>query len=527
MAKGFTPSRSAIYGAPERQAAVGVANTALGFLQGLSADQIAAEDMRQESEAGIAMQRTEQSLKTFMAENANDPMSWNKKILDDESKIRAAVMKPVTQPGAKLKVELALNESMAQWKSWIETSSAKQSGINRNSSFEAGRKRYIEEIPKFTPGPDGEEELFSHLSRVHKHFEGGWNNGKLTVDRYGSREAVDLDLREVDRHIIEGFLMQQAAALPRAEGTAVIENANGYAAAVAGLEADDLFGPDDLADLKKRYEGAVNGAEAEAKRERDAIADAYDADVTVMTLSGQFSREDDKGNKVDTRQEIINHPYLSPARKTTLVNQWDDGVAAYAKGKPYSETQKMEAEIAIRSETDPEKKLGLMRQHVPGLGWNAIKPLYEKMNSATGDDSILAKRFTTTISAVRTLRTDIIKNADEYAGDEDARANAIVKLNTKLMRKEINFYRQVDADPTLTYEQKIDLMDKVLIIENEEAGEEIVESWWKRTFGGGPFRAELGHPEEMRIAVVGPKGEKGTIPAGQLDAAIKHGWRKQ
>ncbi|HUT60735.1 MAG TPA: hypothetical protein VNA25_23055, partial [Phycisphaerae bacterium] len=292
-----------------------------------------------------------------------------------------------------------------------------------------------------------------------------------------NQQRADLAVKQ----IAANFLMAEVATRPE-----VLDEANEVLEDLYGEEVPEgaKFTPAEIAEMRDGYKRSVKTAEAEAKRERDAVADAYDADVTVMTLSGQFTRKDKNGNKIDTRQEIINHPYLTPARKTTLTNQWDAAVAAYAKGEKYSEQQKLDAYIQIRTEADPTKKLELMTEHSAGLGFTEMKSIYEKMNKTTGDDSILASSLNTAISAVRSFRTSIVKDADEYEGSEDDRAAAISKLNINLLRTQNNILREWDAHPEWTDDQRITAMEATLIPVKAEAGKEIVDSWWKRMWKG-------------------------------------------
>lgn len=462
MARAFTPSRSAIYGAPDRQAMIGVANTLSSALDDWSEEEIQGEYRRQVSNASVAMEKERQGLAQFMRDNQRDPSAWKKQFAQNREKIRKGVLDGLTQPQAKQTAELELNESLQQWEGWINDNASKQTAINTNADYETGLAGFYESHEYAD-----ETDVMSRLSAGLTHIDHGFNGGQMPVDSLPNQEAAEAEKRKLARQVLGDFGLQQALAGGNEEW---LDTLNDRAKGV--FDGDPLFGPDDLAKVKKQFTAASNAAKTEANTARSARAEAFERDTTLKLLRGEFTAQDEKGNSYNLRDAILNNPDLSPEKIRTLENLYQE--QAKPLKKPYDETGKLAAYIAIRSETDPKKKLDLLKEHAQGLGFNEVQSLYDKMTDPTSDDSHLSQGLDKTISAMRKVR---ITNTTTEEDD--------IKTESELLRLQNKVLRTWDAHPDWTEGQKIDEMEKLLLPSKNEAAKKTVKSLWERLTGGG------------------------------------------
>ena len=454
MGRAFTPSRSAIYGAPEREALIDVGNTMLGQLQDWSDEQVQGEYRRQVSNASMAMEKERQGLHAFMRENQNDPGSWRTKFAADREKIHKSILAGITQPQAKQVVEAELNESLQKWEGWIDESAAKQTAVNFNADFETGVKSFLTESTQFGDQTD----LMEHLGAAISHVDTNFGGGKLPPDMIPTQAAADALKRKISQKMIGDYLTQQALATGRED---ILDRANEIGEGVFG-PGQPLFGPEDLGKLKETVTAYANAAKSETNKARTARADAFEKDVTIKLLRGEFATADEKGKPINLRDAIISNPDLEPEKIRALENLYQEQAAAGGKNKKYTDLEKLEAYIDIRTERDPEKKLGLLRKHAAGLGFNEVQSLYDKMNKPADGDDHLTSGLNTVITALRNVRT-LQKKEPEIA-----------KIHVDLLRLQDQVLRQWDAHPEWTADQKISYMELILAPAKQQAGKNIL-----------------------------------------------------
>ena len=286
VARAFTPSRSMIYGSPDRQAAGNLAGQVLGILGDLSDLQIEAEDRRQISNANIALMKEKRSLKDRMAKSADSPDKWLQDYKESRQKIYDGVMSGVTQPGARDAIGSKLNEELESWNDWIKDESEKQSGINTNTDYELGRAAWLEDRKYSSP-----EEVFGHIQGYITHEQVGWNNGDKPVDRFPTESAYKESMREGTRTILSNYIMQAP------DGEEILKDPNKYfgiiSKSVLGKDTP-IFNPTDIAKLKSQYKTRKAINEADAKKTIEL------REVEVETKAREFAVKGDFGSGIDS-----------------------------------------------------------------------------------------------------------------------------------------------------------------------------------------------------------------------------------
>ena len=286
VARAFTPSRSAIYGSPERRAAGDFAGQVLGILGDLSDFQIEAEDRRQISNANIALMKEKRAIKDRMANSADSPDKWLQDYKESRQKVYDGVMSGVTQPGARNAIESKLNEELESWNDWIKDESEKQSGINTNTDYELGRSAWLEDRKYSSP-----EEVFEHIQGFITHEQVGWNGGDKPVDRFPTEAAYTESVREGTEQILGNYIMQA----PDAEE--ILKDPNAYfgiiSKSVLGKDAS-IFSPTDIAKLKSQYKTRKAINEADAKKAIEI------REAEVETKAREFAVKGDFGSGIDS-----------------------------------------------------------------------------------------------------------------------------------------------------------------------------------------------------------------------------------
>lgn len=432
-----------------------IGDTMMAEFEGQSNDQIEIEYRRQVSNGTIARENERHGLTKFMQENQNAPDTWRPFLAKNKERIRKGILSGITQPQARHQVELELNEDLAGWDRWLDDSALKQTGINANADFLTGVKRYQGPAPQFNDLTDFQ----SYLQAANLHIEQGHNGGKNPVDALPTRAVADAASRGLTQHITGEYLLQQALATGN---EALVTEANGYARNFGATEEEQLFGPEELADLKKRYDLMTKAAQSQAHAERTGRADAFEQQTTRDILTGKFTFKDEKGNEVNWRDAIIANPDLEPEKKRTLESEYRQQVNLRAKGKEYTEAEKLEAYISVRTEQDPKKKLDLLKKNAPVLGFNEVQSLYDKMNKTTDDDSHLASGLQSAITAIVNLRE---KNETKIP---------LGTIHVDTLRLQDRILREWDVHPDWTSEQKLNFMETVLAPAKAEAGKSVV-----------------------------------------------------
>jgi hypothetical protein len=447
-----------LYGAQERRAWQGVAGMLMGQFGRMDARQQEDEYRRQMSNAKVAVMRERYNLSKLMAENAKDPTSWLPTFQKSKGKIRDAVLKGVTMPDARRDVELELNEELVRWEADLFEKGKIQSARNAVVDYEAGLNSIVAESREY---PTVDDALAD--------FEAA---AELIENNEPTPEAADFKTRWAAREIFGDYLIQEAL---RTDDPSIVEKANEIIPKDILDGEKPLFGPEELGALTKRYDGMVNAAKAEVEKARKERAAAFDQDITMKLLSGQFTEPGPDGKPISLRDVIVANRDITGATKRTLEDEYDKQVAAFGKGDVYNEVQKLEAVMEIQSQTDPEERLQLLKKHAAGLGWTETKRLYEKYQDPTRDNSLLANGLKSTITAMRNARTQFMLDDEK----EVARAHVdSLRLHKRIVD-------EWDAHPDWTDKQRIDAMEAALIPAQQEIIEEVVEE--EREKGPGLF----------------------------------------
>jgi len=280
VARAFTPSRSMIYGSPERQAASDVAGIGLGILSDLSDLQIEAENRRQISNANIALMKERRALKDYFTEHASEPDKWAQYYQENRQKIYDGVMSGITQPEAKNVVVPQLDEELESWMDWVKDESAKQSGFNTNTDYRLGYKSFEED--QIYSGP---EEMLKDLGDAMDYVDKGWNKGVRPVDDLPTEDAVIAAKRDLAQKILSNYTLQA----PDAEE--ILKDPNAYFGIkiknVLGKD-EPIFGPDDIADLKKEYILNKNINNTEIKIAREKKEAEVELEARQFIIKGDF-----------------------------------------------------------------------------------------------------------------------------------------------------------------------------------------------------------------------------------------------
>jgi len=283
MARAFTPSRSALYGAPEHRARIGVADTILGALVHESNEEIDALYRQQVSSGNIAKEKERQALRTYMQEHQAEPEKWRGHFAKSRERIRKGVMSGITQPQARNVVSLELDESMAEWEGWIGNNAAVQAAANTNADYQSGLKGLYESRAYLD-----DTDMVSHLSAGLTHIESGFNGGSQPVDSVPTRAVAEQAKRDFTRRVVGDYLAQQALA---AGDPGILDHANDMAPrSVLDDQIDvPLFGPDDIRALKKGVELELSAARIQADKvnaERVKTNDRNLRAAVLQTLRG-------------------------------------------------------------------------------------------------------------------------------------------------------------------------------------------------------------------------------------------------
>jgi hypothetical protein len=307
MGRAFTPNRSAFFGSPERQAASDLGQFATGVLMDLSEEDIAAENDREISNAGIALQAEWDGLQDYMIQNANKPADWPKEFTKRQDKIRKSILKGARQPGAKEVIGLEMNEKLSAWAGEVQNRASVQIAKNANKDFETGINEYLR---TYEYGGSAESMQY-RLSSAIEHIENGAASG---YDATATPELTAEVSKQVARKIIGDYSLQTAA------GPEDFDALNGTAKGL-GLEGD-LFGPDEITDLKKRHKESLVEKQAMTKREYDtAVTAGVNAIQDKLYLKRDFT---------DSRKFIDEN---LPAEAVDEREHWYDKAEALAKAE--------------------------------------------------------------------------------------------------------------------------------------------------------------------------------------------------
>ena len=327
MAKLFQPSRGAIYGAPERQAAANIGATIAGIGRSWGNELLQAEYNRQISNAQVASIREWDSFQKKMDESGATPDKWEDMFEEGSQKMREGIMSGVTMPDAKQSVELELNEQMETWKSVVRKRSEIQGAKNVNVDDEVRNDR-INENRLYRGELADPDDMFTYLEAGLDNNQAGFDS---RVDRLPTLAAkIEAD-RELTRNIVGDFVVQKLQGMELQEANDFLDQINSYVETLEiGTEniegkREDLFSPEDIAGLKQRYKSSMTAAKAEAKFESNKLSSEANNEYVQKIAAGDFSEE--------LIQSIAADGRLEPTDKRTLINWMEQRSNALAQDK--------------------------------------------------------------------------------------------------------------------------------------------------------------------------------------------------
>ena len=119
MARAFRPSRSVLFGSPERQAAEDLADFGLNILTTISDEAIEAENNREIANARAAMQAEWNGLKAYMRDNPDKAAQWPEHLQKERDRIYKGVMSGAHQPEAMQRIENDFSVTFTGWQGQI------------------------------------------------------------------------------------------------------------------------------------------------------------------------------------------------------------------------------------------------------------------------------------------------------------------------------------------------------------------------------------------------------------------------
>lgn len=346
MGRAFTPSRSMIYGAPEREALVDIGNTVMGALVDWGEERLQADYVEQMSLGNIALAKERNGLFSKMtAEKAKKPDDWVPTLKQSTPEIRNKVLGGITQPRARRAMQMKMEEEFADWETRLGNAAIQQKAANAEKNYEVRRESVKTESKDYS-GPMGMDQLMGDVKDVLEFVDEAHNAGGLPMHPdVATPEAADLEKRKLVSGLVEDYAVQTALATG---DESVIDNINGITEVIFGDTGKPVFGPEELAKAKARYKAAEKAAKTEANKVKTERASAFEKDITLRLIRKQFTVPDEKGNDLNIYDMIQNNPDLSARQIRVLTNLYNKQAEG---GKSASRSERLTAYRALSKET--------------------------------------------------------------------------------------------------------------------------------------------------------------------------------
>lgn len=463
----FRPSRSALYGSPDREAMLQISSDLGARLNEWSNEEYEAEYRRQTSNAAIEIQRQQEGLNALMRENKNDPMSWRAKFGANKQAIREAVLSGVTMPAAKQAVGLDIDQRLASWETTLREAAGEQIAVNTNTDWKVRRDEFDRPYQYDFSNPNGAaREAMDRLATGIGHIKAGYNGGERPVDALPTPEVVAADERAIFRSVWGDYLYQKAIATG---DRTILEKANENLpqGVIEDQDSARVFDPDQIGKLLESYDAASKAAEAQANKERTEAAAATDKDIRLRLYRGEFVMKDPSGTgpEINLRDFIQRYPGFDGGQISTLVNLYDQQVEAFGKAKPMSDDDVFDAVVKIRT-APPDQQMSLLQKLGPGLPLSVRLSLLDKITNPEKADTRMLTNLQSTVNAMLTVLDS------GAAGDEKSIASNHIRL-TRTMYEIINTW---DANPDWSADKKWQEAERILTGAKEEAAKKIVGS---------------------------------------------------
>jgi hypothetical protein len=428
------------------------------------ASDIAAEDARQIGNADIAMLAEWDELQKAFDNSADKPESWDGLFEKEKGRIRTQVMAGATQPRARAKIGTLVDTKFANWKSTIGTAARSQARRNQARDFAKGME-ILNQVP------DYEGDVGALQGRIK------------TTDDYIERQPYltpneKLDARRDYRQTqIAGYLLQ-------AGDEQAIDNPNNFATVndlfLPGFEGDQqaLFGPDEIAAMKRRYSTQLKNAGAQGKLVLEAAKIKAENKYQEMIVAGDYPA--DLAMQIETDPAFDAYPETSKGL-INWMSQYSN--AALSRKEAPTESELLDAHNEIYDADNPEEAKKLLAKHAPmfkiayGGSDHTITLLKEIRKQETeGADPILRDGID---MLKRTRDTHLAALKKKKASLEDIAAKDI-SWSRRMNELRTTYRNNPDWGP----KEKLDYQEQLTAAAKEEVSREWLSWLW---YGLGPI----------------------------------------
>lgn len=295
MPRAFQPSRSMIYGAPDREAMVDIGNTVLGTLTDWGQEKLQADYLEQMSAGSIALARERNALFGKMtAEKSKTPDDWVPTFQKGKEQIRNKVLGGIRQPKARRAMQIKMEEEFADWEFQLGNAALSQKAANLQTNYEVWREGVKTESRDYS-GPMGLDMLMADVQDVLESVDEAHNAGGLAAHPdVATPEAAEQEKRTLVRGLVADYAVQKALATG---DESYIDHVNDLSSRIFEDNGKPLVGPEEMAKAKGRYKAATHAAQTAENQARTERATAAERDLTVRMLRGERAVKDETGNE--------------------------------------------------------------------------------------------------------------------------------------------------------------------------------------------------------------------------------------
>ena len=515
MARMFTPSRSALYGSPEREAAMGISGVGMKILGDLAELDIQTEANREMANARAAMQAVWGGIKRYMIENPGDAAEWSKWVAEQRDTFFNDVLSGVKNNRAREAVSLDFETRFAGWNEEVKTAASMQIAKNANTDFETRHNSSLQ------------SQDYATSSEMVK----AWKEGSDDIDRAHvqgldiaatGEQAKELK-RELALRIVGDFLVPLAIATG---DESLFDSADEYAEGF-GLKEEgstkEYFGPDVINKWKAEYKQALKVGEYEAEQRKKAaersLSDRMYAKEPVMhkdrieyVASLQSLKDVVRSIPEDTFDGDDIHKWMG---------RIDDRIKVVTGEKEISEKKKVKAQaqarnlLAQRKYAEFDKYVEKHADELTGVYSSLLAKRYEREEAGTPENQ-RKKATLDSLKVLYGLRNDAVEagvKEGEYTLQD------VADIEKEYNDRIIDVHNEVAIlGDEATAEQQKQVLDAILDEYAQVAAEEVSKSVWQRIkeFIGG-----IGYYPENLPLVGTPWSPVKTPPAKSKQTEIK------
>lgn len=309
MAKAFDTRQG---GSPEA-ALAGIGSQLFNLGSVLADEGIRKEDNRQISNFRIGLLAESTERDNFIAENANDPESYLRYVTENRERIREELFKGLTTPGSKEVGNLEFDEAMAKWENGLATSARRQAGRNAVTDFNLGTDIFMggksfadvesftefqsEGLIHFASIPNATDDEMLAAQRAFTEFN---------VSQFLLQHGTEDEIKDPNK-----FVMDQGLDLPSVED-----------------KEQPVFGPDEIANLQKRFKTQQRYAENTADAAREEAKVATGKEAMNLGVSGDW------GGAQEVYNKALADGFLTEQEFTTMSRNLETVSDIVAEGGP-------------------------------------------------------------------------------------------------------------------------------------------------------------------------------------------------